>query len=433
MGVLQKVGDFLGVKKFSDALATTGRVLSGSVSKDIQSEKAAGEALSLLTYAMKNEQNPEKKNQLRQLLQSQINQGIQSATDIDPNINLTPKEIVGSGANVALNVAMPGAFKGKTTAVLAKNAALGAGFGAASGLEKNRDTSGIIGSTVGGAIIGGAVGAAGLGAKTVKKFLTETTPEWIMNKAVKPALQDLKKNVKYGTDTLGKELLDDGVKGGPARLLEIAKNKSEQFENQLQSELTNPALSDAVITKDTLRPYLNDLVSAKSGTPGMKGDLQRIQNIIDDIPEQMTLSEANVMKRRIYNELKSPAYKIDAKLGTKAEALKQIARGLKTEIENEVGGTVVKDINKKLSIYGRLENAMVDQLAREMRNNGVSLTDAILLSGGDTTSWLALLRHVGQGLETYTAQGLKQGQKIGEGIVGKTTKSLLKRAAINAP
>jgi hypothetical protein len=139
------------------------------------------------------------------------------------------------------------------------------------------------------------------------------------------------------------------------------------------------------------------------------------------------------MKRRIYNELRSPAYKLDAKLNTKAHTLKLIAKGLKTEIENTVGGTVVKDINRKLSIYGRLEDAMVDQLARNLRNNGVSLTDAILLAGGDTTSFLALLRHLGQGAETYAAQGLSKVEKVGTGVVGRTAKNVIKRAVLNAP
>jgi hypothetical protein len=258
-------------------------------------------------------------------------------------------------------------------------------------------------------------------------------PEWIMNKAVKPALQDLKKNVKYGTDTLGKELLDEGVKGGPKKLLEIADTKINALEEQLQAALTQPGLEEARITRNKILPYVKELAEQKAGTPGMQGDVKRIKNIINSMPEAMTIPEANVMKRRIYKELRDVAYKLDAKLGTKAAVLKQIAKGLKTEIETTVGGTVVKEINRKLSIYGRLENSMVDQLAREMRNNGISLTDAILLAGGDTTSILALLRHVGQGAETYVAQGLSKIQKVGTGAAGKTIKETTRRAGFNLP
>lgn len=434
MGVVQKVGKFLGVKKFADALATTGRVLTGQVNQDIQNQAQADIATQKLIYVMKNEQNPAKKAQLQQLIQSQLYTGNATASQIDPGLNLSSKEVLGSAANVALNVAMPGAFKGSKAAIVGKNALLGSGFGAASGMEKGRDTSGIIGSAVGGAVVGGAIGAAGLLAKSAKDFLTKTTPEWMMNKAVKPALQDLKKNVKYGSDTLGKQLLDEGVKGGPKKLLRIADTKTNELENQLQQVINQPGLEGAVITRNQIAPYVKELVEQKVGTPGMKGDVQRIERIIDDIPETMTLSEANIMKRRIYKELRDVAFKLDPKLGTKGATLKQVAKGLKTEIENAVGGTVVKDINQKLSIYGRLEDSMVDQLAREMRNNGVGLTDAILLAGGDTTSILALLRHVGKGTQTYAAQGLKSvGNLLNSGVVQKTKDQVIRRGGFNLP
>lgn len=433
MGAIQKVGNFLGVKKFADAMTSTGRVLSGSVKQDRETQAQADTALQKLTYAMKNEKDPNKKKQLAQIIQSHLNAGGMTAGEIDPGLNLSNKEIFGSAANVALNVAMPGAFKGGKTAIIAKNAALGAGFGATSGMEKNRSASGVIGSTVGGALTGAAIGGAGLLAKSAKDFIGAKMPEWIMNKAVKPALQDLKKNVKYGTDTLGKELLDEGVKGGPKKLLEIADTKINALEEQLQAALTQPGLEEARITRNKILPYVKELAEQKAGTPGMQGDVKRIKNIINSMPEAMTIPEANVMKRRIYKELRDVAYKLDAKLGTKAAVLKQIAKGLKTEIETTVGGTVVKEINRKLSIYGRLENSMVDQLAREMRNNGISLTDAILLAGGDTTSILALLRHVGQGAETYVAQGLSKIQKVGTGAAGKTIKETTRRAGFNLP
>jgi hypothetical protein len=148
------------------------------------------------------------------------------------------------------------------------------------------------------------------------------------------------------------------------------------------------------------------------------------------------------MKRRIYEELRDVAYRLDSKLGIKAASLKQIARGLKQEIENTVGGTVVKDINQKLSIYGRLENAIVDQLARKMRNNGIGLTDAILAAGGAATQnpvaflasiGIGTIRRAGTLLESTAAQGLSKIGKLGTGITGKTTKGLLRRGGFNLP
>lgn len=427
MGLTQ----FLGIDKFGKGLATAARVLTGQVSSDIENQNKVGEMNQKLLYAAKQEKDPVKRRRLLEV--AQRNGAIIAPEDIDPGLKLTNKEILGSAANVVLNVATPGAFKGGKTAIVAKNAALGGAYGAASGLEKNRGASGVVGSTVGGAVIGAGIGVVGLMAKAAKDFIGAKVPEWIMNKAVKPALQDLKKNVKYGTKTLGRELLDEGVKGGPKKLLQIADDKLTSLEDELQTVLTNPNLAEARISRQQIRPYLNDLITTKKGVPGLAGEAQKIEGVWKSMPEQMTLQEANQMKRRIYNELRDVSYKLDAKLGVKAAALKQIARGLKVEIENTVGGTVVQDINRKLSIYGRLENAMVDQLAREMRNNGISLTDAILLAGGDTTSILAILRHVGQNAETHVAQGLSKVSKAGTGIVGRTIKGVTKRAVLNAP
>ena len=432
MGIIPKVSNFLGIKKFGQGIATAGRVLTDQVDQDIRNQQLADASNQKILYAARQEKDPIKKKRLLEFANRNSGQSI-APSQIDTGINLTNKEVLGSAANVVLNVAMPGAFKGGKAAVLAKNAGLGAAFGAASGLEKNRSAGNIVGSTIGGAAIGTGLGAGGLALKAAKDFIGVRTPEWIMNKAVKPALQDLRKNVKYGTATLGKELLDEGVKGGPKKLLQIADTKLSSLEDDLQKVLTSPGLEEARITRQQIRPYLTDLMTAKKGVPGLAGEAQKIEGIWKSMPEKMTLQEANVMKRRIYNELRDVAYKLDAKLSVKASALKNIARGLKTEIENTVGGTVVKDINHKLSIYGRLENSMVDQLAREMRNNGISLTDAILLAGGDTTSILALLRHVGQGTETYAAQGLSKVSKAGTGVAGRASKALIRKAALNVP
>lgn len=425
------LADFLGIKKFGQGIASTIRTMTGEVQRDVAAQNQTSANTQKLLYAARQEQDPEKKKRLLQMAQ---HMGARTdATEIDPGLKLSNKEILGSAANVALNVAMPGAFKGGKAAVVGKNAALGAGFGAASGLEKSRSGGNLVGSTVGGALIGGTIGLGGLMAKAAKDFVGTRLPEWMMNKAIKPALHDLKKNIKYGTNTLSKELLDEGVKGGPRKLLQIADDKLTSLEDELQAVLSSPTAAEARISRESILPYLSDLMRTKKGIPGLGGEAQRIEAIWKTMPEQMTLQQANQMKRRIYAELRDVAYRMDPKLNTKAATLKLIAKGLKTEIENSVGGNIVKDINRKLSIYGRLENAMVDQLAREMRNNGISLTDAILFAGGDTTSVLALLRHLGQGIETNVANALSKTRQIGTGATGKTVKDIGRRAGFNIP
>lgn len=442
-GILQKAGSFLGIEKFGQGLATAGRVMSGSVGRDIDRQNQNTEQVSKVLYAAKQEKDPMRRRKLLEIAQSMGN-SVPSASEIDPGLNLSNKEIIGSAANVALNVATPGAFKGGKAAILGKNAALGAGFGVASGLEKNRSVGGIVGSAVGGAVIGTAIGAAGLGLKALKEFTTVATPKWLMDKAVKPTLDEARKSIKYGGDSLGDELLKEGVRGGPEKLLQIADDKLGSLEDELQSVLTNPNLSDARITRNQIMPHLKDLIETKAGIPGSKGDVQRIKNIIDDIPEQLTLQEANQMKRRIYGELRDVSYKLDAKLSVKGAALKKVASALKQEIENTVGGTVVSDINKKLSLYGRLEERIVDQMARSMRNNSFGLTDAILTGGGIATmSPLGVLgglaaagtKHAAGStlFRTTAAQGLNKLKNAGTGKVGQAVSGVVKRAGLNLP
>jgi len=442
MGILQKTGNFLGISKFGQGLATAGRVLTGEVDQDIQRQNQNTEQVGKIIYAAKQEQDPIRKRKLLQIAAS-MGTGT-SAAEIDPGLNLSNKEILGSAANVALNMATPGAFKGGKVAIIGKNAALGSAFGTASGLEKDRTVGGIVGSAVGGAVIGGAIGAAGIGLKALKDFTSITTPKWLMDKAVKPTLDEARKTIKYGQQSLGDELLKEGVRGGPQKLLQIADDRLSSLEDELQSIISHPSLSEARIGREKLTGHLKDLLEAKAGTPGLKGDVQRIKNIVDDIPEQMTLPEANQMKRRIYHELRDVAYKLDAKLSVKGATLKQIAKALKIEVENAVGGTVVSDINKKLSLYGRLENRIVDQMARSMRNNSFGLTDAILTSGGIATlNPLGVLAGLGSAgvkhaagstaFRTAAAQGLSKLQNVGTGVIGKTVKGTIKRGALNLP
>lgn len=439
MGAVQKLGKFLGMEKFGQGIATTIRNFTGESQKDVETQEIVNTSVQKLLYAARQEKDPGRRTKLLEMAQGMTPTPLE---EIDPGLKLTNKEILGSAASTALNIVAPGGFSGGAKAVIAKNAALGAGYGAASGLEKNRSAGNVVGSTVGGAITGAAIGAGGLGLKIAKQFIGKTTPEWLMNNAIKPTLDEARKSVKFGNKTLGEELLQEGVKGSPEKLLQIADDKLNTLEDELQNILNSPSLAEARITRDQLLPYADELLAAKAGVPGSQGDVSRIRSVLKSIPDELTLADANVMKRRIYTELRDVSYKLDAKLSTKAAALKAIARGLKTEIENTVGGTVVSDINRKMSIYGRLEQSIVDQLARSMKNNNFGLTDAILAAGGVASmtplgmlSSLGIvgIRHSGKAIQTGAAQGLKRVGNVGSGAIGGAIKAGVRRTGFNLP
>lgn len=447
-GIFQKTGDFLGVSKFGQGVATASRVLTGQVGQDIQNQEQNTEQVSKILYAAKQEQDPIKRTKLLNIAKDLGQIGTEmSASNIDPGLNLSKKEILGSAANVVLNTATPGAFKGTKSAIIGKNALLGSAFGTATGLEKNRSMKGVVGSTVGGALTGAALGTLSVGAKAIKDFTTTATPKWLMDKAIKPTLDESRKALKFGQESLGEELLREGVKGSPEKLLKIAEKGLNTSEDALQKVLQDKSLSGVVIRKDQITPYLSDFIQQKAGTPGLQGDVQRIKNVMDSLPEQMTLLEANQMKRRIYNELRDVSYKLDAKLSTKGKSLKMIASGLKKEIEKgagPIGGREIEKLNQKLGLYGRLENRIVDQMARSMRNNSFGLTDAILTAGGlATMSPVGILgalsaagvKHAGGStmVRTNIAQGLRKASSVGTGKVAKTLKEVGRRTVLNLP
>jgi hypothetical protein len=434
-GALQKTAGFVGVEKAGQGIATAGRVASGSINQSgDEAAKLFDEQQAVINAMHKLPVGSPERKRLADFLKRNLNEGAVTQEEIDPGTKLSNKEVAGSFANVALNIATPSAFKGSAVIQAGKNAALGAAYGAAGGLNDNKSGEDLAKSTLTGSLLAAGTFGAGELLGKAKQAITEKLPERLMNTAIKPTLEDLRKNIKVGSDTLGKELLQEKVKGSPETLLKIADTRLQKYEDQLQTVLKN---SSGKIRKDALAKYLEPLVNEIAETPGKQAEFEQIVQILSELPQEMSLQQANRIKRNIYKEIRNVGYKLDANLSTKRETLKQLARGLKTEIENSVGDNTVKDINKKLSTYGKLEGRVVDLLARGNKNNLFSLTDTILAGGGfvNPLAFAALIAKKGLGSvtgKTYTANILNKASKVGTGVVGKTTKQVIRRSVYNA-
>lgn len=288
--------------------------------------------------------------------------------------------------------------------------------------------------------IGAGTGLATVGASKVlgklKNFVTDVAPESLMNHAVKPTLDELRKNIKYGDATLGKQLVNEGVKGSPKGLLTIADKQITQTENQLQSLLQN---STGMVQRSDLEKYLQPAIKKLENTPGAKKEIETFSEILNDFPESVPVAQANEIKRNIYDKLRDVAFKINPNLSTSKEAMKVLARGLKTEIENQSGNpNEVALLNRKSSIYGRLEDRVVDQLARANRNQLVTWSDAVIGSIGFShpLAFLGLVaKHGAQSTRvlTNTAVGLNKLGSLGEGAAGQLTKTAAKKILVNLP
>jgi hypothetical protein len=301
---------------------------------------------------------------------------------------------LGFGAEQVAEFFVPGGAAGK----VGKAAELGAGankFAKAIGTGTKLATEGLAGSGInatqqgGGdnftlnAILYGTLSGLGSAVSKAGQVLTKKLPTSLVNTAIKPTLEESRKAIKFKGDTLGDEVLKRGLAGGDKRLLEIAVEKINKTENRLQSILGK---SQETIKRNELGVYLDNLIETKRATPGLGSEVDKVKSILQEFPEEVPIQKANEIKRNIYNALRDVAYKLDPALSTNKEAMKTLANGIKQEIEKktagQVGEGVVKGINKDLSVYGKIQDRVVDKLARAERNNLLGLGDLVTMGAG---------------------------------------------------
>lgn len=294
------------------------------------------------------------------------------------------------------------------------------------------------------ALLFGTLNKLGSAASRMVSSATKDLPGKLVDTALKPSLDEARRAILYGGKTLGQELVERGISGSDRKILETALKNLNESEDKLQTILAG---SKETITKDELVPYLSKLLETKGATPGLRSEAEKIASILDDIPEVLTLTEANAMKRNLYAALSDTAFKLDASLNAKRDAMKAIARGLKSEIEKKTNaefGDAVKKINKDLSVFGRTRDAVVDKLARSERNNILSLGSigagaagaAAAGASGIAAGILAKSTLGSTVAKTKTASALK---KFGDAIdniptdrAGKITKAALYKALESA-
>lgn len=469
--LVQNTAGFLGIEKFGQGIASTIRNATGEVGQDINTQNQNSDNIAKLIAAARSQPDPTKKKRLLDMAKN-LGGNVPTAEQIDPGLNLSNREILGSAANVGLNIFAGGelsggvraggltrqlapelatslnrgakVLKGVTeggglTGSVVRNATLGGGFGLAGGLNQNLSGQDLLKSTGGGALLGGALSLAGAAISKAKNLVTQTLPEKLYNSAVKPTLSELRKNVKFGQDTLGRDLLNEGVYGSPSKLLQTAQSKLTSTEDELQKILTG---SRATITKQEIAPFLDKIKAQAKNTPGMKAEVSKITKVFNDLPAEFSVAKANTIKRDLYKTLNDAGYKLDASLTVKRDAQKAIARGLKDLIEKKTKptyGDLVPTLNKKLAIYGRLQDRTVDILAKEAKSHGLSTLDLIIGSGFGTGLnpvglGTVFAKHLYESPTTSTtvAHGLNQlGKKLPQ--VPAALGRLGKQAILNAP
>lgn len=212
---------------------------------------------------------------------------------------------------------------------------------------------------------------------------TKNLPNKLVDSAVKPTLEESRKAITYGGNTLGQDMLERGLTGTDRQILKKSIGGLNNSEDKLQTILKD---SKETIKRSELTKYVENLAQTKRDTPGVVEEAKKVMSVLKQFPEELSLIKANQVKRNIYNTLRDLAYKLDPALSTNKEAMKALASGIKQEIEKkteaQVGKGVVEKINRDLSVYGKAHDRVIDKLARSERNNILGLGDMVSIGAG---------------------------------------------------
>jgi len=236
------------------------------------------------------------------------------------------------------------------------------------GAIKGEAQTGAIGGLLGGVtgkVFGKVAGAA-----------TKYLPERLMGSVFKEAPTAARAAVQKGTQ-LGKEALKRGIKGSDESIYANAVGRMTQLEELMQTSLStsNKSVSMQGI-KNLVKPLLKSLTDA-GNLQAVKSITNRVANIEAVHGKSIPVAVAQKVKRTLYDELRKNYGKL---AGEETEALKTVARGLKEGIAKNVKG--VGDINKELSVYGRVADSIEKKIASGASKNLVGLKDILLGGAG---------------------------------------------------
>lgn len=367
-----KVGDFLGIKKFGQAIGTASYLYLTKDGRDL----------------LKNaDKDPSKAQALYEVLREAP----------------SSKEIVGSAALTALNIASAGTLQGAgagmqsfrlvpitkagraaagiNTAVksggalarIGKSAALGGAFGVAGAMEQNKGFKEGVKQTATLSGISGGLTGVGVGINKGKQFSSKVGQKiagGIMNTTIKPTLEESKKSIKYGQGSLGQEMLKRNIKGSNKQIYDLAIEKVDELENQLDNVLKNSKLT---ISRNEIAKYFKKTVRnlQATPTPEAKKEIEFIKSyLVTQLPKQLSLADANTMKRNLYKQIGEKAFNIDPKKSAHAPIYRTVANALKQEIEKKAQSNLMptgvdmlqKNLAPQLGVHSKEAQRIVSKI-----------------------------------------------------------------------
>lgn len=224
-----------------------------------------------------------------------------------------------------------------------------------------------------------------------KKILPKS--ENIMNKVARLTPTQARKFEQLTGKTHGQYLTETGNFGTPD---EIITRESEKFAQSLKSVDDTLSQLDGNFNDGIIDDVLNELQekAVATSTKNVKSPyLDRVNELMAKNTESgLSMSEINELKRLYERNVKLGYNKmIDAEKIQRATNLDNALREWQIAKAEELGFENLRDLNKQTQASKQLINSLGDQVIGKTGLNDVTLTDWIMLSGGDPTAVAGLL------------------------------------------
>lgn len=230
-------------------------------------------------------------------------------------------------------------------------------------------------------------GGAGPMFETLKGKIVPTSPE-IMNRVARLKPTDATKFEKVAGKTHGEYLTETGNFGTPDKII---ANESTKFAKSIQAVDDELAKLPGIYKDGSVSDALKMLLEKSRKVSGENIKSPYHNQVKEWVTKYnaggLTMSDINQVKRLFEREVKLGYNKLtNADAVQKATYVDNALRTWQVKQANQLGFKNIAELNKQTQISKFLINKLGDQVVGQSGLNGVSLTDWIMLSGGDATS-----------------------------------------------
>lgn len=289
----------------------------------------------------------------------------------------------GTGAEIASTIAgakLP--IAGTVLGKVGQFGTLGAVSGAGNAAIEEKSPEEIakaagMGALVGG-VTGGAFGVAGKGLKGLGNLLGKTGDK-IQTSVIKPSQADIKDG--FSIETIKKYNLGGSLKSSFSKTDATLDNLTKELNAKLSQ--SNAALDLNKVYENTAKRLLGNKLESFGSNAQMENAIEKLRSEIVTVAGKngfVSIPEAQLVKRAS-GHFGAWTYGVPTPEATASQKVyNTFYNELKTSIE-KASPEGVKDINQQISKLIPVMNALIKRIPVAERNNALSLTDIISLTG----------------------------------------------------